>query len=159
METNFIKKLERAARAMDRIPKRAAVVAVNFSKERFVRKNWVDKTRKPWKSRKRKDRGSLMVHTGRLKRSIRVLHVTNNYVVIGTNVPYAKAHNEGETIKKKVVVKAHNRRTRSGRNSKVTAHPRQMNTQLPERRFMGNSALLARRIERLIERDLNNALK
>ncbi len=156
--SNFIRKLNNVSKAVERLPMRLAVVAVNFSKERFVQKNWVDRTRVKWKKRQRKDRGSLMVRTGRLKRSIRKIRVTKDYIIIGTNVPYAQIHNEGGTIKKTVRVREHNR-TRKGRVAIVKEHTRKMNLTLPPRQFIGESAVLMRRIERQVERDIKTALK
>lgn len=158
VNSNFIHKLNQLVKVQERLPRRAAVVAVNFSKERFRRKNWVDRTRKPWEKRKRKARGSLMVATGRLKKSIRVLQVGRDFAIIGTDVPYAQAHNDGVTIKKTVTVRTHRRRTKRG-ESIVKSHPRKMNLTLPPRQFIGSSAILGRRIERLIERDIKKALQ
>lgn len=149
--------------------KQAATLAVNFSKERFVRKNWVDDSREPWKDRAREDRGSLMIRTGRLKRSIRKIKASRNSVTIGTNVPYAEIHNEGMTDKT-VRVRAHTRKRkdktvkrkdktvkRKDKTVKVKAHSRKMD--MPQRRFIGESALLQRRLERNLQKQLNNILK
>ena len=156
--SDFIEKLKKLEKVRHRLPQRAAVVAVNFSKERFVRKNWVDTSPQAWPKRKRKDRGSLMIRTGRLKRSIRKLMVTKDYILIGTDVPYAQVHNEGGSIKKNVPVRRHERKTSRGR-AKVKAHSRNVNLKMPQRQFIGNSAILRRRIERLIERDIKRVLK
>ncbi|MGV4506727.1 phage virion morphogenesis protein, partial [Ornithobacterium rhinotracheale] len=83
--------------------------ALRFSKERFRQKNWVDTTPQKWKPRQRRDSGSLLVRSVRLKRSIRVLSKTATSVTIGTDVPYARIHNEGGTIREKVFVKQHSR--------------------------------------------------
>ncbi|AXG70446.1 phage virion morphogenesis family protein [Kordia sp. SMS9] len=159
---DFFKTLDKLSRVNQRFPSKAAVIAVNFSKERFVKKDWVDRSRVSWKKRKRKGRGSTLVRSGRLKRSIRKLRVTSSYIVIGTDVPYAQIHNEGGDIKKSVRVRAHGRRisrgTRGGQ-SKVKSHTRKMNLKIPKRQFIGESAVLARRIERMLERDIKNALR
>jgi len=155
---NFIEQLNRLAKVQKNLPTKMGAVAVRFSKERFQQKNWLDRTREPWKKRQRKDRGTLMNRTGRLKRSIRKIEVGRDYIVIGTDVPYAEAHNEGATVKETVAIKEHTRRTRTGRST-VKAHTRKMNVSLPPRRFIGESAILGRRIERLIENELKNALK
>lgn len=53
-------------RTITRIPHKAAVLAVNFSKERFIKKNWLDDREYPWpKTKKRK--GSTLIKSGRLK--------------------------------------------------------------------------------------------
>jgi phage gpG-like protein len=159
LDPNYIAKLNKLSKLYKKFPDMAAIEAVNFSKERFVQKNWVDKSRTKWKSRQRKDRGSLMVRSGRLKRSIRKLKATRNSVIIGTDVPYAQAHNEGATIKKTVNVKQHTRKRKGRETETVKAHRRKMNLKLPERRFIGQSALLGRRIERLLQKEINDILK
>lgn len=167
---DFFTKLNRLSKLYRKFPEMAAIEAVNFSKERFVRKNWVDKSVTRWKPRKsspdwhseaqKKEaaRGSLMVKSGRLKRSIRKIKVTRNSVTIGTDVPYAEAHNEGAVINQTVNVKTHSRK-RKGRTETVKAHRRKRKITLPERRFIGESALLLRRIERLVQREMNDILK
>ena len=167
---DFIAKLNRLSKLYKKFPELAAIEAVNFSKERFVRKNWVDKSVTAWKARKPSPdwhsegqkkaaaRGSLMVKSGRLKRSIRKIKVTRNSVTIGTDVPYAEAHNEGAVINQSVNVKNHSRK-RKGRTETVKAHKRKRKITLPERRFIGESAVLLRRVERLVQREINEILK
>lgn len=170
LSPDFVQKLNRLSKLYRKFPELAAIEAVNFSKERFVRKNWVDKTVSAWPARKPSPewhseaqkkaaaKGSLMVKSGRLKRSIRKINVTRNSVTIGTDVPYAEAHNEGETINQTINVKSHSRK-RKGREYKVKAHRRSRKIKLPERRFIGESAVLLRRIERLVQREINEILK
>lgn len=180
MNSDFTKQLDKYAKLHKRIPQRMASVAVNFSKERFRQKNWVDTKREPWKPRQeKKGHGSTMVASGRLKRSIRKLRVAKNYAIIGTNVKYAELHNNGGVIKQKVTVKGHKRdvrvqrqrtnlRTRKTTKQKgrvtigqttVKQHTRQMNTKMPARTFIGESKVLARRIERQIIKDYQQAFK
>lgn len=167
---DFAQKVLRLKKLYRKFPDMAAIEAVNFSKERFVRKNWVDQTNQPWKKRKPSPewysaaqnkeaaRGSLMVKSGRLKRSIRKIKVTRNSVTIGTDVPYAETHNEGAVINQTVNVKAHSRK-RKARNEKVKAHSRKRKIKIPKRQFIGESAILLRRIERLVQREINEILK
>ncbi|MGB1294874.1 MAG: phage virion morphogenesis protein [Flavobacteriales bacterium] len=176
---DFNKKLDRLQKTLNRLPPRMAVVAVNFSKERFVRKNWISNKREPWTKRQRKTRGSLMTQSGRLKRSIRKISVSKNHILIGTDVPYAQLHNEGGVLNQTVNVKSHTRkktraritqnirtrkkRTLKGRittgETKVKAHTRNMNTTIPQRQFMGESPILQRRLEQLAIKELKEALK
>ena len=158
MDNSFLAKVERLKRMRTRFPEIAAVEAVNFSKERFVQKNWLSRTREPWKKRSKEDRGSLMVRSGRLKRSIRKIKVTPNSVTIGTDVPYARIHNEGGILNRTVNVRQHTR-TRKGRAETVKMHRRKMNTKMPKRQFIGESAILLRRIERLMEKEIKKALR
>lgn len=163
MPKDIISRLDNLSKAVDRMPQRAAVIAVNFTKERFTRRNWVHSSRKPWAKRKNEDtRGSLMNRTGRLKRSIRKVSVQRERIIIGTDVPYAEIHNEGGTVKKTVTVREHSRkitRGRKGGRATVGSHSRKMNLTMPQRQFIGESAVLMRRVERMIEKDLKNALK
>lgn len=165
-KNDFLLKLNGLMKLRNTWRKMAEVEAVNFSKERFVRKNWVDSKRQPWdawsKSYAESDRhgASLLIgkKSGRLKRSIRKLRGTATTVVIGTDVPYAEIHNEGGTINKSTRVRAH-RRTRKGKTTYVQAHSRKMNLTMPQRRFIGESALLSRRMERKLQKEMNKILK
>lgn len=164
LSLDYIAKLNRLQKLYVKFPKLAGTEAVNFSKERFRLKNWLDRSREKWEPRKRvgstkkKRKGSLMMVSGRLKRSIKKIRQTRNSVTIGTDVPYARIHNEGGEIKKTVKVRKHTR-VRSGRKTKVKAHVRQMNTSIPQRQFIGDSAILLRRVERLLERELKQIIK
>lgn len=158
-KNDLLTKLHLIQKLSKKWPELAAVTAVNFSKERFIQKNWLggDSFYK-WEPRKRKGKGSLMIKSGRLKRSIRKLKVTRNSVTIGTDVPYAEIHNEGGTINKSVNVSTHSR-TRKGRTERVRSHTRKMNVTMPERRFIGESKALTKRIERMLEKKMNDILK
>ncbi len=162
-KTDFFKRLQKVNKPsfMRRLVNRSGVVAVNFSKERFVRKDWLDgNSRQTWEKRKRKDKGSLMVRSGRLKRSIRKMSEGDYFVYIGTDVPYAKAHNEGGEITKTVNVRSHSR-ARKGRTDKfkVKSYQRKINLTLPKRQFIGDSAALAKRIERFASVEINNEIQ
>ncbi len=169
---DFTRKLEALSNASRKIPNTVAAIAVNFSKERFRDQAWLDQTKEVWKPRKRKRPGgrsqTLLVDTGRLKRSIRKISATPTQVVIGTDVPYAKAHNEGAKGTRTVSVKAHKRaahsRSRKGRKEivkshTVSAHSRKQNFNLPARPFIGGSYTLSRRIELHIAAEFTRALK
>ncbi|MBU2526253.1 MAG: phage virion morphogenesis protein [Bacteroidetes bacterium] len=164
LSPDYIVKLNRLQKLYVKFPELAGIEAVNFSKERFRQKNWLDRTREKWKPRKRtgstkkKAKGSTLVKSGRLKRSIRKIRQTRNSVTIGTDVPYARIHNEGGEINKSVSVRSHTRK-RKGRSAKVKSHTRKMNTSIPQRQFVGESAILMRRIERLLQREITNILK
>ncbi|MEG0927246.1 phage virion morphogenesis protein [Chryseobacterium sp.] len=170
---DFLERLRRVNKSafLNRCIGQVGVIAVNFSKERFVQKNWADRNRETWAPRKRPARGSILVRSARLKRSIRKIAQGSYYVYIGTDVPYAQIHNEGGNINKTVNVKAFTRRTspRRTRNSRgrnegggstqnVKAHTRRMNIRMPKRQFLGESALLNRRIERFLSKELDKEI-
>lgn len=169
----FDKMVLEVDRVTKRLPHQLGTIAVSFSKQRFRDQNWVDNYTEPWKMRKadrnkrrtnRKRRG-ILTKTGRLRRSIRKLKVEENKVWIGTDVPYAQAHNEG--VRKTVTVKQHERGRhskereryvdRNGRTrnrtvkkqtgtTRVKQHSRKMN--LARRQFVGRSAVLDRQMQR-----------
>lgn len=172
---DFLERLKQVNKAafLNRSMSKVAILAVNFSKERFVQKNWLSNRREPWQGRKRPARGSILVKSGRLKRSIRKLAQGNYYVYIGTDDPKAQIHNEGGTINKTVTVRAHPRkkeakRTRNAQGRyerrgaatthQVKSHRRRMNIKMPKRQFLGDSAILNRRIERFLSAELNTEI-
>ena len=178
IDTDLFNKLQRLTQRsfLQRMTNESGVIAVNFTKDRFRFKNWIDKSVEKWESRKRPDRGLLLVRSGRLKRSIRKIAIGDYYVVVGTDVPYAQSHNEGGTVNKVAQVKAHTRKitirqrkvSRKGKVStkvigskvvNVRAHNRNINLTVPRRQFLGESELLMRRIELHITRELNKELQ
>lgn len=155
----------------------AGIRALRFSKERFRQKNFVDKGMpKAWDKRKKRARGSTLVQSGRLKRSLRIISKGRYYVKVGTDVPYAQIHNEGGKINKVVRVGKHKRsrtvpkssniRTRKTSRTRVKtgtvtvrAHSRKMNTTIPQRQFLGPSKALATKIEKKMKKIVDNHLK
>lgn len=168
----YLKTFERIKTAVSRVPARVAVLAVNFSKERFVQKNWLDSSPEPWVKTKKK-KGSTLVASGRLKRSIRKVRITPSSVTIGTDVPYAKIHNEGGEIKGIERVRRHRRRQhtrrahmRKGKRIKRTVvsaytvkpFSRKYKRKFARRQFMGQSKELSNRIGKLIEQEISKAI-
>lgn len=151
--------------------------AVNFFLDSFKRQGWLGNSIEPWRQRstkaKRNKGRAILIDTGRLRRSIRITGISAGVVTIGTDVPYAKAHNEG--FRGIVNVKAHtrNRFTKetvgSGRFTKkgnermktvqrlsgsgtVKAHTRKVN--IVRRQFMGDSPYLIKILERRLTAEL-----
>ena len=168
----YMRIFERIEKAVKAFPARIAVVAVNFSKERFVKKNWQNVYAKTW-TPTRKRKGSTLVASGRLKRSIRKIRVTPSQVVIGTDVPYARIHNEGGEIAGTETVRTHTRRqhrrrshTRKGKRIKATTikpyrvkpFSRKYKRKFVQRQFIGQSQVLNGRIDNLIKSELDKAI-
>lgn len=170
--------LRRLAAVKKQLPRKAAALVVDFFKGRFKRQSWVDAGVEKWPARKgdkKKGRGrAILVKSGRLRRSIRAVSVTADRVVIGTDVPYAKIHNEGEKIEGTQNVSAHTRRAhrrkgyiRGGKKIKsgkvqehtVRSYTRKVNTVMPRRRFMGASAALEKRLGGMLAREIGGVLK
>lgn len=160
----------RFKQAMSSLPIVIGNEVVNFSKERFAEQNWNDKTKEPWDKRKsKKDAGrAILVKSGRLKRSPRVISTTADSVTVGSDVPYAQVHNDGfngtVNVKSFQRNKYNSRKAGSGKLNKsgsermqtistvsgvgtVKAHTRQMN--MPRRRFLGTSENMMQRLKRI----------
>lgn len=108
-----------------------------------------------WKPRRSEGRGSLLLVTGTLRRSIRS-SVVGDGVRFTSQVPYATVHNEGGTIAQNV--RAHQRR-RHGKTHDVRAHQRRIN--MPQRQFVGDGPDTRRIIKSVIDDNLqqyNNEL-
>ncbi len=155
--------------------------AVNFFLDSFKRQAWLGNRLEPWAKRrvnKRRPGRAILVDTGRLRRSIRITRVSQGNVYIGTDVPYAKAHNEG--FRGTVQVKAHKRNkytksrigtgkfTKTGKertktissvsgSSMVKAHTRKVN--IVQRQFMGTSPYLTRQLQRRLSAELMKAMR
>lgn len=181
----FINIVSRLTDCVKTIPQRAATLAVNFSKDRFRAQNWVDNTTQPWKKRKpmrwgRRERPAraILVDSGRLKRSIRKILVSAEVVIIGTDVPYARVHNEGFHGKVTQKVAAHNRtlivggkrgRDDRGRYIKksdrkervvaVKAYTRTIRLHIPKRQFIGTSAILDTQLQRMMTAEITRAIR
>ena len=182
---DFFAKLEKVSKHtfLRRMTAEVGIIAVNFSKDRFQFKNWIDKGGvEKWKPRqhnKRNDKGSLLVRSGRLKRSIRKIITGDYYVMVGTDVPYAQIHNEGGEINKTVRVRGFQRKINirarkidraTGRVRKlkkvigqtlvnVRSHNRKMNLQMPKRQFLGDSEFLGKRIQMYMTHQIDKELK
>lgn len=145
--------MQKAFRAMPRV---VGNTAVNFYKDRFRRGGWQDVRFQPWTPRKRhhKRKRALLVRTGRLRRSIRIVRISSDSVVVGTDVPYARIHNEGGRISTTQNVRAHLRRGRP-----VRAHSRRVNATIPQRQFIGASRLLTRRLVAVLNEMLARSMK
>ncbi len=163
------------------LPVKMADTAILFTKQRFREQAWADTSTQPWKPRKagaKRNKGrALLVSSGRLRRSIRLIRTTADSATIGSDVPYARIHNDGfrgvESVKAHTRHKYTKSRVETGKLTKtgkmgmqtvstisgdiqVKAHTRRMN--MPRRRFMGESAALRNQINRLVSSEIMKAL-
>jgi phage gpG-like protein len=174
----FTKMVDRVSVAVSQIPQRAATVALNFTAERFRAQNWVDTRTEVWKRNGRDKRPgrSILVKTSRLKRSPRKIIVTMDYAIIGTNVPYAKVHNDG--FKGIVTIRQYRRhayrsiretyKTKSGKirnrtnkvvSSSIIVRSHRRNINIRKNRFMGVSAVQDAQLQRMMVSELTRAIK
>ena len=103
----------------------------NFREQGFFGDKWV--ATKVSKTNKAGKKGSILLVTGALRRSIRS-HIRGNSVVFTSHLPYASVHNEGG--KGSVTVRRHTRTSSKGRSYDVRSHERATN--IPQRQFIGD---------------------
>lgn len=163
--------------------------AVNFFVDSFRKQGWQGASFEPWVKRKavtrwgktpRNNGRAILVDSGRLRRSIRITSVHAMNVTIGTDVPYAKAHNEGLRlgfiqnvrsytrkvtklgITKKTQLKTRTKvefgRVQTGETT-VKAHKRKVDMKIPKRQFMGYSPVLDTQLRRRLTAELMKGLR
>lgn len=131
----------------------AGGTAVKWFKGNFKAQGFrMDRATVKWKARSsgaKRNRGrSILVDTGRLRRSIRIVRKGPHWAVVGTDVPYAAAHNSGLRKTGTAQVNNYFRRSRKGKLHQVKPHKRKLNINIPKRQFLGNSEGLNREIAR-----------
>ena len=126
----------------------------------FTRKAFFDK---PWKPRRIERRGSLLLVSGKLRRSLKAT-VTHDGLRISSSMPYASAHNEG--YEGNVSVRAHTRGAYKARR-RVKGRTRQVDVRahtvssytykmsLPERRFVGDHPEVRRIVTDIVSKHLD----
>lgn len=152
---------------------------VKFTMERFRQRNWIDNSTEIWTKRsaksKRDNGRALLIDTGTLRRSIRVISSDENSVTVGSSTLYGQIHNDGfnnwqsvkaHKRKKYLVFKAKATSLKTKKTRKVTsklhtgdievaAHRRFM--RMPRRRFLGNSQFMKQQISRSIAAEIKKA--
>ena len=109
-----------------------------------------------WKPRRNEGKGTLLLVTSTLRRSIRRSSVVGDGVRFTSQVPYATIHNEGGPYTQNV--RAHQRH-RGSKAYNVRAHQRRIN--MPQRQFVGDGPDTRRIIKSVIDDNLqkyNNEL-
>lgn len=163
MPNNFpIKEIAaRFKEVIDRAPRELGIDAVNFFQDSFKEQAWRGATREPWPARKVSNWGkkvsagrSVLIKSGRLKRSIRVTSSSSEQTVVGTDVPYARVHNEGFKGPVKQTVKPFTRRN----GQQVKGFNRTINQNIPRRKYMGESPVLTAQLRHNLESKLLNSV-
>lgn len=142
------------------LPRVAGVTAVNFFKDSFNRKGFIDSSFVHWQTRKSDGRGSLMLQTGDLKRSIKK-DIGSTYVEVSSDTPYSKLHNEGGLVTINITKKSRKffwymfHKTEDEMWKYLALTKKQtISFQMPKRQFMGESQLLMKRIEMNFNKEL-----
>ncbi len=116
----------------------------NFERKKFFTTKW----------RKRSyqnPKGSLLMVTGTLRRSIKSV-IKNSGVRFSSSVAYASIHNEGGKGTK--TVKAHQRRSRKGKQYAVKTHSRKFS--MPKRQFVGDGKRTQEIIKIIIDDNISD---
>lgn len=172
----------RFRKVREELPLQMAAVAQNFFVDSFQRQGWYDgltltrwqpRAGESWRRKKKGRRGNrgILIKTGRLRRSIKIRSARFQRIVIATDARYAAIHNFG--FDGYITVRSHTRHrfmrqseeytTKTGkqhtRQKKVVKssftvrqHTRKMS--MPQRQFMGHSPMLDRKLNKVIERQM-----
>lgn len=159
-----------------RLPKIMGIAATNFFKDNFKRQGYSGE--KQWQPRKpnfiapdNSKRGILIgKRGGTLRRSIRIIELTNNSVRVGSTLPYAKIHNEGGTIiqrptfRQRMFFSYLSEKYNKEKNTSLANRLAAMSAasklviNIPQRKFFGPSKRLDAHIKWISENELNDNL-
>lgn len=135
---NFKSTLAKFERLQKRLPELIGTKVVNHTKEAFRKGGFTDEVLTPWAARKRpnkadkatKRKRALLVDSGNLRKSIRVSKATFREIRVGAyGIDYATYHNQG------------------------------IKGRLPQRKFLGKSAVLDRKIQALIRAEMKKVFQ
>ena len=115
----------------------------NFEEKGFFGKKWTER-------RYENSRGSLLLVTGTMRRSIRA-GVRGNGVVFTSSEPYTSLHNEGGKFAQ--AIRSHKRTNKkTGRSHVVKAHTRNIN--MVQRQFIGNHDKVEQSINNIMDNNV-----
>lgn len=170
LDWNKKMKVDKFRQVIRQLPAKMGNMAERHFKESFRAKGFDDNGLQRWPPRKAAGRGSLMIQSGALKRSIHRSRMTANSVTITAGdgkVPYAKIHNEGgtthPTVTAKMIAFAYHMSKGAGTPEQAKmwrgiAHTRKnkLTVNIPQRKFMGRSKSLDRKTIEMIKHDINS---
>lgn len=156
-------------------------VALDFVHENFDMQGFQGAVFQPWAPRQSRDKKrpgrAILVDSAHLKNANRIVRQGVEDIVIGNNMPYARIHNEGGTIHHPARTgtlafrfkdKGYNRRVfagtqTAGQRKKITSMWRgdigAHDTQMTQRRFMGDSPVLRKRCKATITKTITKDFK
>lgn len=164
----WFKELDQAKKLISNLPRLIGNEMLNFSKDRFKDQAWHDNQREAWPKRKDSSSRALLIKTGRLRRSIRIVSASKSAVVIGTDVPYAQIHNEGGTVQPTVTEKmrkfAWSMTKKDPKNADMwkglaLTKKTSLKIYIPKRQYLGASAKFHRDLNEFLKNEIKKALK
>lgn len=154
------------------LPKLAGNRAVRHFKASFENGGFTDTTLQPWRKTKSGKRsrfgqksGGILIGSGALKRSIRILKAKGGSVIVtagNQNIKYAQIHNEGGTVNIPITAKSRKyfwhmyKITNDLKWKRMALTKKESFTfKMPKRQFMGNSKMLNNEIAHLIAKKID----
>ena len=163
-----MKELERHLNTvLQQAPRAVGSLAVNHFKDSFRLQRFNDKASPRWPVTKSGKSSGILIgkQSGRLRNSIRVTRASLKEVRIGTDVDYARIHNEGGEVHPRVTPKmrkfawAMSYKAKGAEKEKwkglALTKKSKLDIRIPQRKFMGRSSSLNRTIENWFKRKLN----
>lgn len=162
--------LEEAERRVAAFEKRLPLLVgneiVNFMLDNFDKQGFQDSGLEKWQQRKDGSDSSRNIligrGSGRGRRSLRITRKSDDYVQAGTDLEYMAMHNEGGQIPVSVTKKSRKffwaMYYKTGNEmwkGMALTKKKQMIINIPERRFIGKSKELNKRIIKMLERQLD----
>ena len=152
---------------MQRAPNEIGAIAVAHYKQNFVLGGFVDDTLRPWKKRKKETKQTLgralLVKRAKLKNSIRVFSKNEQQIVLGSDVVYARIHNEGGVItqyeRSELFVRNRNKKgfyKKGIKAGKGNTYGKRT-IRIPKRQFIGDSIALRRKMDKWYLQNLKAA--
>lgn len=159
------------------ILQKMGTIAVNFVHENFEKQGFQGATFEPWDKRKKETKRSrgkhVLTDTAALRNATR-FSIVNDGVVLQNALPYAQIHNEGGTIQKPErqgimsfrrsrgklklgKIQTPNQRKQIVAQNKHTIKAHEV--KMKQRKFIGDSPVLHKRIEPMIAKEIANHIK
>lgn len=155
---------------LHRAPREVGAIAVNHFKGNFRRQGFDGAKWSPRKKESRKSIGrAILVRSARLRNSLRVVRADLREIVVGTDAPYARIHNEGGTIVQPARSEIFKRnRYVKGRKKGMFARGvttgkgftyKQRYIKIPKRKFIGESKELTTKVSAWYSTNIKRAIK
>lgn len=134
--------------SVKKIPQRMGFIVLDSINDNFKKQSFDGR---PWKGKQLNDGRSLLVKSGKLRRSIRLAEASWRRIVISTDMPQAKIHNDGGeisvTAKMKKFFWAKYQNTQNPYWKKLALTKKQK-LKIPQRRFMGVDSNTKKKLEK-----------
>lgn len=134
----------------------------NFRSESFFGEKWEERKDK-------KNKRKLLVKTGALQRSPRIVSSMIGHVVVGSDIPYASVHNNGDTINRTArsetfIRNRYKKGTKKGLFKRGTTSGQGMTFKsysysMPVRKFLGSHPKIKSHLKTVIKEEFINEFK